>query len=201
MARCKLVQVIELLGQVSFTSHLCEKLHASAATIRKYHRELGTSMLALRSFFHSFRQMLDVDTGLDRKVERTQRQMESLLLKQPQKITARHAFFCDIVDRTRAKNARRSESEAHIHHSAAMRLHGRHFALLSDGERQTCVQKACLKQSAAALHHEEKYSELETQLQSLLAQDGERRKQGSTMLFSNCGLRSAQLKKKGPIFC
>eukprot|EP00971_Amphidinium_carterae_P021322 420922-Amphidinium_carterae.1 len=72
----KLNDVILLLGQASFSSFLVEKLHASAATVRKFHHDLGPGSLALRAFFHSFRQLLDVGDALQKRVSKTKQQME-----------------------------------------------------------------------------------------------------------------------------
>eukprot|EP00971_Amphidinium_carterae_P350574 6491628-Amphidinium_carterae.1 len=44
----KLNDVIRLLAQASFSSFLVEKLHASAATVRKFHHDLGPGSLAQR---------------------------------------------------------------------------------------------------------------------------------------------------------
>eukprot|EP00971_Amphidinium_carterae_P328691 6460686-Amphidinium_carterae.6 len=174
MSVSKLTEVVVLLGQASFSSHLAEKLHASAATIRKFHPELGPGMLCLRGFYHAFRQLLPVDAGLEKKKEKRENRW--------------NAFLADIVARTTAKNKNRGQDEQKIQRTAAVRLHSKHFSLLSEGERLQYQSKALVKQGEAVQRHAQHYEDLESRLDALLLEESSEAKTGSTMLFSNCCL-------------
>eukprot|EP00971_Amphidinium_carterae_P217565 4319008-Amphidinium_carterae.4 len=54
-SRERLIDLVVLLQGCSFTSHLTERLHASAAGIKKRHPEYTSATLAARSFVHMFR--------------------------------------------------------------------------------------------------------------------------------------------------
>ena len=53
--RRRLVQAIEAMRELSFTSHLTEKLHASAALVKRHHPDYGVRTTEMRAFVHTFR--------------------------------------------------------------------------------------------------------------------------------------------------
>eukprot|EP00971_Amphidinium_carterae_P079506 1573129-Amphidinium_carterae.1 len=53
--RSILVRCLQALQGLSFTTHLTEKLHASAALVKRHHPEYSSSTTAMRAYLHGFR--------------------------------------------------------------------------------------------------------------------------------------------------
>ena len=53
--RRRLLQTLEAMRELCFTSHLTEKLHASAAVVKRHHPDYGARTTEMRSFVHTFR--------------------------------------------------------------------------------------------------------------------------------------------------
>ena len=53
--RGRLLQALEAMQDLSFTSHLTEKLHASAALVKRHHPDYGARTTEMRAFVHTFR--------------------------------------------------------------------------------------------------------------------------------------------------
>eukprot|EP00971_Amphidinium_carterae_P351602 6492188-Amphidinium_carterae.1 len=190
----KLVQVVMLLGQCSWTSYVAERQHASAATLKKYHEETGGPSLCIRAFLHGFRQLLESETSEDKRVLHVKKSMRRLLQKQPRKYGARQAFFKDVMTRMQQKNSERGPDERSISQFTTMRLHAKHFAELSLEKQHEYKQKARIWGAVREEEHREQLADLERELDVLLSdQSSASGAAGSSMLFSRCRLFIAQL--------
>eukprot|EP00971_Amphidinium_carterae_P086289 1707627-Amphidinium_carterae.1 len=103
-SRERLVQALSLLSQASFTSFLVEKMHASAATISRFHPDLAVASLKSRAFCHMFRQMIPSASSSDRLRARLILRRDRILSKNSRRVTGRHVFL-----------ARKMQTLAHAH--------------------------------------------------------------------------------------
>eukprot|EP00971_Amphidinium_carterae_P342188 6481406-Amphidinium_carterae.4 len=101
----KVVQAVELLSQSSFSSFIAEKQHASAATLKRFHSEMGPATLSQRAFLHGFRQLLGVSTHThtNARILRLRQRLRKELHKNPDRITGRHVFYSDVVTKMHTK--------------------------------------------------------------------------------------------------
>ena len=60
----KLVDALYAMRELSFTSHLTEKLHASAALVKRHHPDYGPRTTEMRAFIHSFRHLWTANTDV-----------------------------------------------------------------------------------------------------------------------------------------
>eukprot|EP00971_Amphidinium_carterae_P334785 6470257-Amphidinium_carterae.1 len=71
-----LKEALQLLAQCSWTSHLAERLHASAATCHRFNPDLGAEGLAGKAFAHMFAQLCVQDLSLQKRVSKLSRQID-----------------------------------------------------------------------------------------------------------------------------
>ena len=94
--RASLVEGVELLAHVHWSTGGVEQAHGSAAIVRKYHPMYSMDMVAQRSFVHMSRALLQASAD-DSKEARFHKQLKTLSNKNPEKITGRHIFLADCM--------------------------------------------------------------------------------------------------------
>ena len=70
-----------MLLDCSWGTASAEQQHASATLVKKFHREIGTDMLLVRSLLHSIRHLLCQPTAEERQLEKLERQVAKLQTK------------------------------------------------------------------------------------------------------------------------
>eukprot|EP00971_Amphidinium_carterae_P349799 6491231-Amphidinium_carterae.1 len=189
----KLVEVLNLLGQCSFSSHFAERQHSSTAQMKKFH-DYGYETLAVRSYMHGFCQLLTKNTALSSDVLRLQRELASLLDKQPQKAGAKQMYFREVVSKSRVLQARGKLTENREPQKTAMKHHSKHFHALSEEQKQRYEEQAITHQSASSMSVCKRARVVDAELgvartKLELAES----KNESSMLLSSCRLCWSQL--------
>ena len=90
-------QGLQLLLDRSWSTASAEQQHASATLVKKFHREIGTDMLLVRSLLHSIRHFLCQPTAEERQLEKLERQVTKLQVNKPQRLQARQFYFRDVL--------------------------------------------------------------------------------------------------------
>jgi hypothetical protein len=100
--RAMLIQGVERLGNVGWTTTVVEQDHSSAATIHRVHRQYGANMLSARSMIHMTRSLLPVAEEGGLHSRSAEKRLLALSKKQPGKVTGRHLFFADCLNAAEA---------------------------------------------------------------------------------------------------
>eukprot|EP00971_Amphidinium_carterae_P335140 6470818-Amphidinium_carterae.1 len=188
----KLQEVLKLLGQCSFSSHFAERQHSSSAQMKKYH-DYGYETLAVRSYMHSFCQLVSKQTGLSGDVLRLQRELASLLSKQPQKAGAKQMYFAEMVSKGRALQNRGKITENREPQKTAMKHHSKHFQALSEEDKQRFGEQAIIHQSASSMSVNKRARDVDEKLGEARAKALKAESQNeSSMLLSACRLSWSQ---------
>ena len=95
--RAMLIQGVERLGNVGWTTTVVEQGHGSAATIHRVHRQYGANMLSARSMIHMTRALLPGAEEGGVHSRSAEKRLLALSKKQPGKVTGRHLFFADCL--------------------------------------------------------------------------------------------------------
>eukprot|EP00971_Amphidinium_carterae_P352599 6492667-Amphidinium_carterae.2 len=183
-SRERLLQALQLLSQCSFTSFLVEKMHASAATISRFHPDLAVASLKSRAFCHMFRQMIPSASSTDRVRARLILRRDRILSKNTRRVTGRHVFL-----------ARKMQTLAHAHKDGhnrltqqdAFKLHGSHWHKLSEEAKRKYSAEASTKRAELDKELHDAFQNINERLDMLTQQEQEAHDddEGSTtMLFS-----------------
>eukprot|EP00971_Amphidinium_carterae_P196603 3901674-Amphidinium_carterae.1 len=149
-SQASLVQVLDLLGQTSWSSSHAEKMHASCALVRKHHPECGGQTLSLRAFIHMARELLPGKVCVDKELRTLQRRMSALLDKRPVHISGRQGFFAEVMKKKLVSNKRRTDvADKTYSQQTTMKLHGKYWAGLSHGIRAGFEKKAVERRGLA----------------------------------------------------
>eukprot|EP00971_Amphidinium_carterae_P094399 1868974-Amphidinium_carterae.7 len=93
----ELKKCLELLRNVSLTSHMVERLHASCASMRKRHPDYSKNTLLGRSFLHAFRHCYGTDVRADDGMQGIRKRLSKLRQRQTSRLTGRQVFFAEMV--------------------------------------------------------------------------------------------------------
>eukprot|EP00971_Amphidinium_carterae_P156949 3111232-Amphidinium_carterae.9 len=145
----KLEDVISLLSQCSFSSHFAERQHSSTAQMKKFH-DYTYETLAVRSYMHAFRQLLVLHDPVSKEVARLQRELRTLLGKQPQKTGAKQMYLAEMVEKGKALQARGKIVDNTAPQRTAMKHHSKHYEVLPDEQKRKFEELAVIHRSAAS---------------------------------------------------
>eukprot|EP00971_Amphidinium_carterae_P107474 2128807-Amphidinium_carterae.2 len=204
MASIKIVEMLELLSQVAWTSHTAEKQHASAAQVKKYHPEITTSTLAQRAFIHGCRELLPADSVPDQRVAKLQQHMQKLIRYRPSNIGPRQVYYADMLQKLKKANAESAavNSSKRFIQENVMSLHAAYFAQLhSDAVKRLNERAAHVRE----LKKRETADDLEAcqlQLQQLLLQheESDDRECSGALKLSRCKLDADRWKRVGECY-
>ena len=167
-----LIKSISLLGQCVWSTHLAEKQHSGIAVVRRHHPELHASTLASRGYLHLTRQMLTGVSAEQRAVARWQKRWQRLQCSVPHRISGRHLFYQDVMQRARYAEEHGKRRKRAFDRSKIVRLHGEQWQALPDSQKQQYAVRAEYAKSAALQRqtqaidaHLELGAELQQQLQ------------------------------------
>ena len=91
--RSNLVGVVELLGQVSWSSLPAEQQHGSLAALHRWHPEYELDTLVSRALCHQMVRLLPSASDLDKKISRIARQLRKLDSKVPERARGQHMLL------------------------------------------------------------------------------------------------------------
>eukprot|EP00971_Amphidinium_carterae_P085313 1687671-Amphidinium_carterae.1 len=160
-----LVQGLELLSEVSFSSRYTETQHASTAVMRKYHPEASPVHVVYRAYVHSLRSIMP-GAGTEHRESNTLRlRLQRLHRRNPNYITGRQIYFRDHMTKAKMKATTREKTKYALRGSAIMRIHGQYWDALTREEKDAYNRKAVHVKSAS--HHAlaEEILDTETRLQ------------------------------------
>jgi len=96
-SRPLLIEGIERLADVHWSTTIVEQGHGSASVIHKAHRTYGVDKLCQRSMVHMMRALFPRHTE-EVASQRLENRLEAIAKKQPQKITGGHVVMAECMD-------------------------------------------------------------------------------------------------------
>eukprot|EP00971_Amphidinium_carterae_P207090 4108719-Amphidinium_carterae.1 len=193
IAKERLVAGLKLLSQVSWSSYLVERMHASASVVRKFNPELGLSMLLARSYCHMFRSLLPSASPEDRRLAALRSKWERELSRKPQYISGRNIFVAEVMRTMMVKNVRERTGQRKIPSTRVISMHGKHWHLLSVAEKSVYDRRATEAKSTAEVQRSERLLRLEQEISELEHASDETAIGSTTLTFSSAALRDSEL--------
>ena len=96
--------VLELMGELPFTTRLVEQGHVLSSQLLRYHKQYTSSTMAVRTSLAAVKQLVTpVVDPLLKRVARSRRKLQALRKKQPCKIGAQQIYCGGLWRSTRAK--------------------------------------------------------------------------------------------------
>ena len=125
--RNALVQGVQRLGDVSWTTHVHEQGHASGAAMHKIHQMHGTAMLAGRAFIHMVRPLFQLESE-DKAALRFRGLEAALSKKVPARLSGKSVFLSDLLETAKRRSG--GEALSNEDRKALMRQHSVLFSRL-----------------------------------------------------------------------
>ena len=203
--RYDLEQGLQLLLDCPWSTACTEQQHASATLVRKYHHEVGTEHLLVRSLLHTMRHLVCQPNAQDKQLERLERQVAKLQSKRPQQLTARPLYFKDVVGLAKEWSDQGKQIPTNFAR-AIMKQHGDSWARAPESVKANYDARASVEKSAAEQALAEDIEHAQDQL--LLARRRAQEQAGSNRLplnlsvckFSNTALEGFQILMASPMF-
>ena len=167
--RLMLVEGIERLGDVHWSTTIVEQGHGSAAVVHKVHRQYGLNMLCQRAMIHMTRGLFPAPAE-EAKDQRSQQRLTTLSKKQPQKISGRQVFMKDCMEVA----SEGPKKERGAKGQAVMRLHSSLWEALPDRDKMQYERRA----SRLA---EQRKEEVEAEVVAVMAAQAARSLSGDRM--------------------
>jgi hypothetical protein len=163
---------LKLLLDCPWSTASAEQQHASATLVKKFHHEVGTDVLLVRSMLHATRHLLGQPSAQDRKLEKLERQVAKLQAKRPQKLSARHLYFRDVVGLASQWSGRGQELPA-LFTRTMMKLHGESWSRAPASVKASYEAMASVERAAAgqALSEDIQHAQDQLALAKLRAQE------------------------------
>ena len=161
-------QAMALMRQCNWTSASAERQHASAATVRKFHADIGAPMLIVRSFIHGLQQLMPSKATADEKrLRQVQMRLDKALAARPRAITGRHVYLQDIF----LKAQQKKETGAHGEYDRfkIMKLHSSYYLQLGSAEKAALTARAEVLQAEAVQRQHQEVAQLLADLQEVAA--------------------------------
>eukprot|EP00971_Amphidinium_carterae_P019534 384517-Amphidinium_carterae.1 len=96
---------LELLAQIPWSTMLVEQLHGAASLVRRHHPDYSCDMLQCRSFLYTSSKLLALQSKSEARKERVRARLAHVFHKQPSKISGRHMYLREGVNRARGQFA------------------------------------------------------------------------------------------------
>ena len=147
-SRSQIKQALSLLMDAPWGTQSVEQGHASATMVKKAHPDFGKESLVLRAFFHSFRRLLPSSSEKGRHAAGPQQNLERLLNKSPNKVSARNLYFKDLSALAGAWKKEKKRSMPPHAQNTIMKQHAGSWNRLPTKTKQMYEAKAALERSA-----------------------------------------------------
>jgi hypothetical protein len=186
-SRRLLMEGLDRLGDVHWSTTIVEQGHGSASVIHKAHRFYGVEMLCQRSMIHMMRSLFPTQAE-EVASQRLENRLDALGRKQPQKITGRHVFLAECMELAAAGPVEHRGPRG----QSIMRLHGSLWNALGEADKRRYDTRA----SQLA---QERREELEEKAASIAAVQAARSLSADTLdaagqlRLSNCRFDGAEL--------
>eukprot|EP00971_Amphidinium_carterae_P348086 6490312-Amphidinium_carterae.1 len=141
--RDQIKDAIKLLGEVVWSTALTEKQHSGVSVIRRYHPELGLSVLSGRGYLHFNRQLLPRASDEEVQFGKWEKQFRKLQSKAPRRLQGRNLFVQHIF-RKSTKLADRADptQPRRLNKRWIMAKHIAHWNLLKPAQRAAYNRRA-----------------------------------------------------------
>ena len=93
VARAMVRQGVELLGDIPWTTTMCEQQHGSLAALARFHPEYETTTLTSRAFLMQLRRLLPKASKEEQQLARLNAAIQKLSAKRPESAGGRQLFF------------------------------------------------------------------------------------------------------------
>eukprot|EP00971_Amphidinium_carterae_P329440 6461886-Amphidinium_carterae.4 len=147
--RHQIKDAIKLLGEIVWSTALTEKQHSGVSVIRRYHPDLGLSVLSGRGFLHFNRQLLPKASDEEVQFGKWEKQFRKLQSKAPRRLQGRNLFVQHIF-RKSTKLADRADATQprRLSKRWIMAKHITHWNLLKPAQRAAYNRRADLAKIA-----------------------------------------------------
>jgi hypothetical protein len=94
-----LIEGVERMADVPWSTNIAEQGHGSTAVIHKFHRGFAADSLCVRGFLHSVRPLFQAASEhVEKREKRLDQRIAAIGNRQPHRITGRHVFLSDLLD-------------------------------------------------------------------------------------------------------
>jgi hypothetical protein len=93
----QLLQVLELLSQISWSTIITEQQHGSLAAIHRHHPDYGMRTLATRATLLQLRKLLPAFSADERRLELLKQRISKTLRAVPERMSARNLYVADLL--------------------------------------------------------------------------------------------------------
>jgi hypothetical protein len=178
---------VERMADARWTTTVQEQGHGSGAAMRKAHSTYSQETIAVRAMLHMVRPLFQ-EPSLNPKLAQAERKIARLGQKSPNKVSARQAFFSDLVAAAK-EGAKSAGPPAQSWYRDLMRKHGRLFEALPRAEKELYEARAAdmRRASEEALQEEVAHVMAQQRLtRERLSEEAVQKKQ--MLLVSSCRL-------------
>ena len=102
----EILRVIQLIGDISWSTSIVEQLHASAAVVARLHPELHLEQLLARTTISYINKLLPTPSKAEKVADRLRSRLNNLIHKNPYKAGGRHEYVRDLSDLACVSTAR-----------------------------------------------------------------------------------------------
>jgi hypothetical protein len=166
--RAQLIQGVELLREIGWSSASVEQQHGSASTVHRYRKTYGAETLAARSLIHCMRQFF-TPSAEEKTIAELQKRLQLAEARRPVRFSARQLYFKQVSD-TAVKAKLSGTAPAQIGgaplQTIIMKKHAARFMALPEHVRAAFAHKAlaCREESARKAAEEVAYCRAQLQL-------------------------------------
>ena len=91
-----ILECFQLASEVPWGTKAAEEIHASAATLRKYHPEIGPDALRLRAFLHTLRRVIPSATKEEKLLKKAEQRLSRVEARCPSRLGPRQMLIQDL---------------------------------------------------------------------------------------------------------
>ena len=185
---------LRLAAEVPWGTKVVEEVHASAATVRKFHHEMAPEAVRIRAFFHLMRRVAPHDTAADRQIAKVERQMEKAEARCPSRAGPRHmliADLCAVLSQWKAEGRDVKFGRGAV--QSIVRGSGKIWEGLSAAQIRTFEKESIAHIAAKEDEKEEVIAALETRLDALRAKRAKMQKEPGPLTLTCSEWRPADL--------
>ena len=185
----QLLATLEIMADCSRTSMTVEQMHGSMAQLHRHHPEYGIETLVGRTLVLQLRRMMPSESQDERRLAKLHRQLQTVLRKNPDKASGRHALVADLWSHLRSRAW--SHSTREVPKDIANRIikgHARVWENCNTADKRALTHVAAHKAAQAKQEHIEMAQSIRAERDLLIArmEDGEAER--PPLAMSQCAL-------------
>ena len=186
-----LVETVEQVQKLPWSSIGVEQAHASAAQVKKHHPEMMENMLTCRSFLSQFRPLISRAMDVE-EVGRYQKEINRIMEQNPACQTGRQLFLKEAFSQAAEMNPARMRFTVHDCH-AIMASHAEQYFALEPAVRAGYEQRAAHLAEDKAIVLRETIQDLEVRQDLVRLRQAEAKTKSNTWRLDACRLGSDQM--------